>query len=159
MLRTSFPRRPVPPSVVNSLYATGYSLFAEQRLSHARSVFRGMVHLAPEDERGWLALGACYEANHAPDLALRLYEAAGRVARGAPRCEVARARILRARGQVDEAGHALVEASRLAHVSADAELRELVTREWAEQRRAAARGGHPPESLRPGVSTGHRTVR
>jgi tetratricopeptide (TPR) repeat protein len=121
-----------PQSAIDALYATGYFLFSEERVAQARSVFRGMIHLAPEDERGWLALGACYEAQQTPDMALRLYEAARDSARYAPRCELARARILRARGQLDEARGALEEAARAAQGVADRDLQALIAREWVE---------------------------
>src|SRR5580698_1869660 len=119
---------PAPRSAVDALYATGYFLFAEHQVSHARSVFRGMIHLAPDDERGWLALGACYESQY-PDLALRLYEAARQSAPFAPRCELARACILRSRGRLFEARQALAEAARGAREARDAELQSVIARE------------------------------
>jgi len=122
---------PAPRSAVDALYATGYFLFTKRQVTHARSVFRGMIHLAPEDERGWLALGACYEAQH-PDLALRLYEAARQSTPSAPRCELARARILRSRGRLSEARYALTEAARGAQQARDADLQALIAREWVK---------------------------
>jgi predicted Zn-dependent protease len=129
MIRRVHPFWPkAPRSTVDALYATGYFLFAEDQLTHARSVFRGMIHLAPDDERGWLALGACYESQY-PDLALRLYEAARQSAPFAPRCELARARILRSRGRLFEARQALAEAARGAREARDAELQSVIARE------------------------------
>jgi len=122
---------PAPRSAVDALYATGYFLFAEQHVMHARAVFRGMIHLAPDDERGWLALGACYEAQH-PDLALRLYESARQSTSFAPRCELARARILRARGRLSEARQALTEAAIGAQHARDVELQSVIAREWVK---------------------------
>ena len=120
-----------PRSAVDALYATGYFLLIEQQVVHARSVFRGMIHLAPDDERGWLALGACYETQH-PDLALRLYDGARQSTWHAPRCEVARARILRSRGRASEARDALARAARAARQIRDADLNALIASEWAK---------------------------
>ncbi|MGD0676490.1 MAG: hypothetical protein ABSC94_13810 [Polyangiaceae bacterium] len=121
---------PVTPNAVEGLYATGYWLFTQQRVTHALSVFRAMIHLASFDERGWLALGACYEMQDEPDVALEVYVAGIRLIRSAPRCEVARARILRARGRTREARGALAEAARTARNSQDEELSAIVAAEW-----------------------------
>jgi Flp pilus assembly protein TadD len=121
---------PASPGAIEALYATGYWLFTQGRLANAQSVFRAMIHLAAYDERGWLALGACYETNSQPDLALALYLSASQVA-SAPRCEIARARILRARGWEHEARRALARATITANELQDDELHALVEREWA----------------------------
>jgi Flp pilus assembly protein TadD len=118
---------------VEALYATGYWLFIHRRTAYALAVFRGLVHLAPHDERGWLALGACYEAQEQHDQALALYEWAVQLAGGAPRCEIARARILRARGDVHAARSALAEAARLALDHSDEELHAIVAAEWTKR--------------------------
>jgi tetratricopeptide (TPR) repeat protein len=125
---------PVSENALEALYATGYWLFTQRCTAHALAVFRGLVHLAPRDERGWLALGACYEAQEQHDHALTLYEWASQMGATAPRCEVARARILRARGQVHEARGALAEAARLAHDLHDEELSAIVASEWTKRR-------------------------
>jgi tetratricopeptide (TPR) repeat protein len=119
----------VSANAIEGLYATGHWLYSQQRMEHARSVFRAMIHIAPHDERGWLALGACHEAQEQHDIALELYGAAIATAPVAPRCEVARARILRLRGKEDEALDALDEAARLADELRDDELRTLVAAE------------------------------
>jgi tetratricopeptide (TPR) repeat protein len=118
----------VSPNALEGLYATGHWLYSQNRLEHARSVFRAMIHIAPADERGWLALGACHEAQEQHEIALELYGAAIATA-VAPRCEVARARILRLRGQEDEAQDALDEAARIAEELRDGELAMLVAAE------------------------------
>jgi Flp pilus assembly protein TadD len=126
-------RPEVPPAsaaAIEALYATGYWLFTRGDVAHAQSVFRAMIHLAPHDERAWLALGACYEAERQPDLALSLYGSATEMA-SAPRCEIARARILRSRGREHEARRALARAAISAHELQDEELHELVESEWA----------------------------
>jgi tetratricopeptide (TPR) repeat protein len=124
---------PASENAVEALYATGYWLFMQRRTAHALAVFRGLVHLAPRDERGWLALGACYEAQEQPDHALALYEWAAQMHGGAPRCEVARARILRSRGHVLQARGALAEAARIAHETHDEELGAIVATEWTKR--------------------------
>lgn len=111
------------------LYATGHWLYSERRYRHAKNVFRAMVHLASFDERGWLALGACHEAEHQLDIALELYTAAVGMADLAPRCELARARILRQRGRDGEAAQAVAEAARIAEEIQDDELRRLAAEE------------------------------
>lgn len=121
---------PVSENAVEALYATGYWLFTQQRVAHALSVFRAMVHLAARDERGWVALGACYQALDHPDVALQVYASGVRMAASAPRCEVARARILRERGRVHEARSALAVAARAAAATHDEDLRAIIAAEW-----------------------------
>jgi len=117
------------PTAIEALYATGHWLYSKERFNHAQSVFRALIHIAPEDERGWLALGACHEALDQFDIALELYVAAGSVVPTAPRCELARARILRRRGLTREARDAVEEAARIADELRDDELRALVAAE------------------------------
>jgi tetratricopeptide (TPR) repeat protein len=128
-MSTTMQPPPVSPNAIEGLYATGHWLYSQDRLEHARSVFRAMIHIAPHDERGWLALGACHEAQGQQDIAFELYGAAVASASTAPRCELARARILRQRGQQDEALEAIEEAGRLARELRDDELQALVAAE------------------------------
>jgi tetratricopeptide (TPR) repeat protein len=116
-------------SALEALYATGHWLYSQGRYTHAQNVFRAMVHLAPRDERGWLALGACHEVVDQHDIALELYSAAVSVAQTAPRCEIARSRILRQRGLTREAQFALEEAGKIAEELRDDELQRLVAAE------------------------------
>jgi tetratricopeptide (TPR) repeat protein len=129
MTSTASPASPASPSpspgAVEALYATGHWLYSRDRFAHAQSVFRAMIHLAPDDERGWLALGACHEALGQAGIALELYTAAAGETQ-APRCQLARARILRRRGLEGEAHAALREADRLAEHRCDYEVRRLV---------------------------------
>ena len=115
-------------NAVDALYGTGHWLYSQQRTAHAVAVFRAMIHLAPHDERGWLALGACHEADDQVDIALQLYSTASSIAT-APRCELAKARILRARGMSEEARRAVAEASRIAEELRDEDLCKLVAAE------------------------------
>jgi tetratricopeptide (TPR) repeat protein len=117
------------PGAIEALYATGHWLFFQDRFGHAQSVFRALIHIAREDERGWLALGACHEALEQHDIALELYTAAASIVPSAPRCELARARILRKRGLVTEARDAVAKAARIADDLRDDELRALVAAE------------------------------
>jgi predicted Zn-dependent protease len=130
MLRAArTPLPPVPATTVEGLYATGYWLFTQKRVAHALVVFRALIHLSPYDERGWVAVGACYEAQDQPDLALVVYGASLRMIARAPRCQLARARVLRSLGRPTEAQLALVEAARAAARTTDAELRALIAAE------------------------------
>lgn len=92
---------------VEGLYATGHWLLGNERFRDAGAVFRAMVTLSPADERGWLGLGAAHEGIAQPEIALEMYGTGRVVARPSPRCEVARARVLRALGRDDEAESAL----------------------------------------------------
>lgn len=117
------------PRAIEALYATGHWLYSQLRIEQAMPVFRAMIHISPHDERGWLALGACHEAEDQPEIALEIYGAATAVAPAAPRCELARARLLLARGMAREARAALDEAARIADQLHDDELRALVATE------------------------------
>lgn len=123
------PASPPPPDAVEAFYAAGHWLYTQERFGDAVTVFRAVVRLAPHDERGWLALGACNEALDRHDVALELYDEARRVASAAPRCGIARARIFRARGQEGEAREAFAEAERLALQLDDEELHALIAAE------------------------------
>jgi Tfp pilus assembly protein PilF len=117
------------PGAIEALYATGHWLYSQLRIEQAMPVFRAMIHIMPEDERGWLALGACHETQDQSDIALEIYGAATAVAPVAPRCELARARILYARGMRREAHQALAEAARIAEQMHDDDLRALIATE------------------------------
>jgi tetratricopeptide (TPR) repeat protein len=119
----------VSQGAIEALYATGHWLYSQQHIDHAMKVFRAMIHFAPDDERGWLALGACHEAKDQHDIALELYGAAAAMAHAAPRCELARARLLRARGREEDANEAIAQAARIAEELHDDELRALVADE------------------------------
>jgi len=118
---------------VEALYAAGHWLYTQQRIDDAVTVFRAVIRVAPHDERGWLALGACHEAQDRHDVALELYDEARRVAASAPRCGIARGRILRTRGMNDDATDAFAEAARIAEELGDEDLSALVA---AEKRRS-----------------------
>jgi len=137
MARTAMYSPPVPISewsparAAEALYATGHWLYTQRRIAHAILVFRALTHVAPHDERGWLALGVCHEAQDQSDLALELYATASAKANPAPLCELARARVLRVRGMLRDASEALAEADRIARELRDADLVRLVAQERA----------------------------
>jgi tetratricopeptide (TPR) repeat protein len=114
---------------VEALYAAGHWLYAQERIGDAVTVFRAVIRIAPEDERGWLALGACHEAQDRHDVALELYDEARRVAKSAPRCGLARARIFLMRGMNADAADAFAEAAGIAEELDDEDLRALVAAE------------------------------
>jgi tetratricopeptide (TPR) repeat protein len=124
---------PVSPAAVEALYATGHWLYTQRRFADAVTVFRAMVHVAPLDERGWLALGTTHQAQDEDDTALELYEAAIRMTRRAPRCQLARARILRQRGLHGQALDIAAEAARDAGDQGDDELLAIIAAEWGER--------------------------
>jgi len=99
------------------------------RTGDAADVFRVLLLVSPEDERGWLALGECHERNDQPRLALELYSAGSVVAAPSARCQVARARILRAFGRDDEAEQAARLALELAEAAADSPLAAMALAE------------------------------
>jgi tetratricopeptide (TPR) repeat protein len=118
-----------PLSAVEAFYAAGHWLYSQDRFDDAATVFRAVIRIAPDDERGWLALGACNEALDRHDVALELYDEARRVASAAPRCELARARILRARGLTGDARRAFAEAEHAARGIDDDALHALIAAE------------------------------
>jgi Flp pilus assembly protein TadD len=88
-----------------------------------------MARLAPEDERSWLALGACHEALGQSDRAIQMYGTGRVLARPSVRCDVARARVLRAKDREDEADALLEQARGAAEAMGDPTLIELVAGE------------------------------
>ncbi len=134
MLHTAAPKASVDlpgmrSRAIESLYAAGHWLYGQGRIDDAVTVFRAVIRIAPGDERGWLALGACHEAQDRHDVALELYDEARRVAKAAPRCDLARSRIFRALGMGEDANEAFAEAARIAEELDDEDLRILVASE------------------------------
>jgi Flp pilus assembly protein TadD len=114
---------------IEALYATGHWLLLQDRAGDAACVFRAMALLAPTDERSWLALGACHEALGQPSQAIQMYGTGRTLARPAVRCDVARARVLRARDCEDAAEALLEQAKEAAEALDDIALIELVAAE------------------------------
>src|SRR5690242_8563786 len=93
----------VTKEALDALYATGRGLHDAERFTDAAAVFRVMILSAPEEERGYLALGSCHEGLGQEGIALEIYGAATVTLPHAPRCHLARARLLRAGGHDEEA--------------------------------------------------------
>jgi tetratricopeptide (TPR) repeat protein len=116
---------PVGRDALDALFATGQWLHARQRYNDASAVFRVIVLCAPDEERGYLALGACHEGLGQDAIALEIYGMAV-LTLPAPRCHVARARVLWRAGKADDAEEALDEAEGIAEAEDDDDLRALV---------------------------------
>ena len=114
---------------IDALYATGHWLYSRERYRDATAVFRAMLACAPTDERGWLALGAAHERLNQDEIALELYTAGWLVAGPAPRCALARARLLRALGRDEEATLALDDAEIAAVAAHDDEMATSIAAE------------------------------
>jgi tetratricopeptide (TPR) repeat protein len=114
---------------IESLYALGHWLLTDKRHKDAADTFRFMTLTKPDDERGWLALGACHEAIGQRLIASELYKIAATVAAPAIRCTIARGRVLLALEQTDAAMDAFTEAEDLAMASGDEELARVASHE------------------------------
>jgi Flp pilus assembly protein TadD len=114
---------------LDALYATGHWLLSRDRVHDAASVFRGMAVLAPDDERPWLALGACHEALKQSQLAIDMYSTGQTLSRPAVRSRIARARVLVQLGRDDEAEGVLASAEEAAERFGDDGLIALVSAE------------------------------
>lgn len=112
-----------------ALYATAHWLIGQGRYADAAATVRVMVRVAPDDEVGWLALGVCHEAAGQIELALEMYGVGRLVAAPAPRCELARARALRALARHGESNEAYASAASAAERAGDDELGELIEEE------------------------------
>ena len=115
--------------VIEALYATGHWLFGLSRYADAAAVFRTMVRVAPRDERSWLALAYCHQAVDQDVIALEMLGTGRVVAAPAARCELARARALRALGRSDEADEALDYAAEAAELTENDEIAAAVRAE------------------------------
>jgi hypothetical protein len=113
-------------NAVEAFYATGHRLLSKNRFADAACVYRTMLTCAPHDERGWLGLGVCHEGLAQPEIALQLYTTGGALSRGGGRCDLARSRLFRALGEVEQAGEAMERARRRALSTDDCELLALV---------------------------------
>jgi Flp pilus assembly protein TadD len=114
---------------VEAIYATGHYLLEQERFADAAKVLRVMLHAAPSDERGWLALGECHERIDQPRIALELYGTGCAIAAPSVRCQLARARVLRALDRDAEADVAMEAAELAADQRQDEDLVALVERE------------------------------
>lgn len=106
----------------DGLYACGHALLTEGRVADAACVFRALAAAMPEEERGWLGLGACHEAIGQHSVAIELYGTAEELVASPARTAVAKARALRIMGRDDLAEAALDSAADLAIGDADLEM-------------------------------------
>jgi tetratricopeptide (TPR) repeat protein len=112
------------------LYAGGLWLLDRARPQDASHFFRALLVEAPEDERGWLGLGACHEQIGQDDQAYELYLSGFAAARRKTRCGIAMARVLRRAGDIGRADRAL---EMLEDYAQSEELEDLL----ADERRVA----------------------
>ena len=108
----------------NALYAAGHHLLERDRVDDAAVLFRTMLLADAEDERGWLALGACHERLEQDEMAEELYSAGAQMARTRVRCLLAVSRLFRKLDD-DRAEEALDAATDLAATADEEELVEL----------------------------------
>ncbi|HXS16304.1 MAG TPA: hypothetical protein VN764_03900 [Polyangiaceae bacterium] len=120
---------PGPAETVEKLYGLGHWLLGEGRFADAALAFRAMLRSAPNDERSWLALGACHEQVGQLRIALELYGAGTAVVPLSVRCQIARSRVLRQLNRDSDASDALDRASDVAREAGDDELVRFVDAE------------------------------
>src|SRR5690349_12558846 len=94
---------------IESLYATGKWFLDQGQPLKAVDIFRVLILVASNDERGWLGVGACHDALGQQAVALDLYTLGAQASKSA-RCHIARARIFKALDRGYEADAALDEA-------------------------------------------------
>lgn len=107
----------------NALYTAGHYLLERERIEDAAVLFRTMLVADAEDERGWLALGACHERLEQDEMAQELYGAGAQLARAKTRCLIAAARIF-AKLDDDRAEQALDAAAQAAVTDEEQQLVE-----------------------------------
>lgn len=89
--------------VIEAFYCLGHWLLEHGRPRDAVHVFRTMLARAPGDERSWLGLGRCHELVEQENVAVELYALGTGTAISSFRCPLAHARLLRSRGNEDDA--------------------------------------------------------
>ena len=119
----------ITPEALDALYSLGHQFIAQDAPHSATPVFRVMLACAPTDERAWLGLGHCHELLDQEEIALELFGAGSVAAHPAPRCHLARARILAAQGRMSDAREAHEAAREIADETNDDELATLVAHE------------------------------
>jgi hypothetical protein len=138
----------VTKDALEGLYATGHWLYSRARYKDASAIFRVMVLCLPDEERGYLAFGACHEGLGQDAIALEIYNTATLSTPLAPRCHVARARLLRRCGLSDNADAALDEADWIANIQDDPHLKALVASERENAHGACAARSAPETESR-----------
>ena len=117
---------PIPSrhDACNALYAAGHHMLERDRVDDAAVLFRTMLLADAEDERGWLALGACHERLEQAAMAEELYSAGAQIARTRVRCLLAVSRLFRKLDD-ERAEEAFEAATDLAATDDEEELVEL----------------------------------
>ena len=119
----------ITPEARDALYSLGHQFIAQDAPHSAAPVFRVMLACAPTDERAWLGLGHCHELLDEEEIALEIFGAGSLAAYPAPRCHLARARILVGQGRHGDAREAHDAARAIADATDDDELATLIERE------------------------------
>ena len=114
---------------VEGLYATGHWLLQQERFKDAADVFRAMISVAQEDERGWVALGMCHEGIEQYEIAREIYGAGCTLAKPAVRCALALTRVLRKLGRDEDVQEALDMAEGMLESTDDELAAQLVAEE------------------------------
>lgn len=117
------------PKTIETLYGLGHWLLSQERPADAKEAFHLMLLVAPDDERAWLGLGVCHEKRGDMQTALTIYEMSLRALRVAPRCALARARMLRTLNDEIAAADAYEQAIDAADRVGDDELGHMARRE------------------------------
>lgn len=95
---------------VEALYAAGHWFLCARVLDKAEVVFQALMLAAPEDARGWLGVGACYEERQEPEAAFEMYELGLGVAGVKSALLAAQARVLFLLDREEEANERLARA-------------------------------------------------
>lgn len=114
---------------IEGVYATAHWLFSQERYKDAADVFRAMVTMAPEDERGWVGLGMSHEGAEQFRIAKEIYAAGTALATSPVRCAIALVRVLKRLGDDDAAREILAMAEELSDRSSDDDAKALVEHE------------------------------
>lgn len=92
---------PTDSRVFETLYALGRWLMDQSRSEDAAHVFRTMILMMPQDERGWLGLGNTHEHANDIEVACAIYSLGEKTVASSYRCPLAKARLLRSRQEDD----------------------------------------------------------
>jgi tetratricopeptide (TPR) repeat protein len=113
-----------------ALYALAHRKLGDEHYQDAAVLLRLMLHLAPADERAWLALGLCHENMGQLRLASELYAAGVLAASPAGRCALACARVLDRQDRGCEATDLYLSAIQAFEVSGEVDLLRLSRSEF-----------------------------
>ena len=94
---------PATTQMADALYVVGHWLLEQRRPADAIHVFRTLLMNAPNDERGFLGLGASHEQLGNDAVAIGLYALGEAAVTSSFRCSLAHARVLRRLGKDSDA--------------------------------------------------------